>query len=208
LPPASSPGRNLRDANRQSWSKCRTGSSGAGNRQYRPSGGRLRSVSGSSVSSAQGSSVKALFFAPEIGILPLSLVAAANDYLVHRSGLARKTCLRAPRASSSFNGAGRVNMPGLDCQAGPVKGNKICKRKVEKGKAVTAEAVPGDGLAFTSWAGACIGSNARCIFTPTKNVTIAATFGAKPQTVNATVEIAIPAPGGGRVIPAPFAGLP
>jgi len=72
-----------------------------------------------------------------------------------------------------INGAGRVNMPGLDCQAGPVEGNKICKRKVEKGKAVTAEAVPGDGLAFTSWAGACIGSNARCIFTPTKNVTIA-----------------------------------
>ena len=106
-----------------------------------------------------------------------------------------------------INGAGRVNMPGLDCQAGPVEGNKICKRKVEKGKAVTAEAVPGDGLAFTSWAGACIGSNARCIFTPTKNVTIAATFGAKPQTVNATVEIAIPAPGGGRVIPAPFAGF-
>jgi hypothetical protein len=33
--------------------------------------GRLRSVSGSSVRSAQGSSVSALFFAPEIGMVPL-----------------------------------------------------------------------------------------------------------------------------------------
>jgi hypothetical protein len=34
--------------------------------------GKLRNVSGSSVNSAQGISVNALFFAPEIGILPFS----------------------------------------------------------------------------------------------------------------------------------------
>jgi hypothetical protein len=34
----------------------------------------LRKVSGSSVSNAQGISVNALFFAPEMGILPLSVL--------------------------------------------------------------------------------------------------------------------------------------
>jgi hypothetical protein len=36
--------------------------------------GKLRKVSGSSVSNAQGISVNALFFAPEMGIFPLSVL--------------------------------------------------------------------------------------------------------------------------------------
>ncbi|MES2097739.1 MAG: hypothetical protein V4459_13350 [Pseudomonadota bacterium] len=79
-------------------------------------------------------------------------------------------------ATVTINGKGSVDIGAIKCAVLTSQTSKICTPQVARDKPVQLKAMPAAGMEFVAWAGACSGSTPTCQVTPTKALTVSATF--------------------------------